>query len=108
MGCFLDDDGDASLHCEDSQWIYIENSTYGRSAPECTSTDICCPTSTICMTDAESDHMQWLRNECNGKQSCLIGSLYIGAGYCRGDYTDYESITYICSTEAPSKYATDF
>ena len=99
MGCQFVNYGVLNLQCEHLQRIYIVNSTYGSSTDECFHNDTCCPSSAICETDAEPHRVQLLRNQCNGKQNCVI-HMYVEKETCIYA-TDYESVTYICSIKPP-------
>ena len=105
FGCFYDNDAYFTILCNRDLKLYIQNTTLGRSAADCLSNKMCCPSRTVCTIEAETTHLQSLKDTCDGKGTCRVS---VGQQWCNNVYTDYETVTYICSDTNPGKLIITF
>ena len=92
-----------NIHCENFKRIYIEHALIGKSADECQEENRCCPSPTDYRAEVHTDDLHQMRKQCDGKQNC---NMFVG--WDDAIPTDYGSVTYICSTKAPSKQTLHF
>ena len=83
-----------SLKCPDSHKLYILRITMGRS--HCFWNKNCCPDKTDCMVDATTNHLEYVRRRCDGKDTCSIRLKNLWCGGVNLRRTDYESVHYSC------------
>ena len=83
-----------SLKCPDSHKLYILRITMGRS--HCYYHPKCCPDTTYCIVDATTDHLEYVRRSCDGKDTCFINLINLRCGHIKR-FTDYESVHYSCN-----------
>ena len=89
------------LTCTDPQKVYITNVTWGQSA--CPG-QMCCPNNTVCTTEAHPQHFQYVKKQCDGRQTCVTEFV---PGTCErpnGGATDYESVHYVCTSTYTSEF----
>jgi len=92
-----DENGNFLLNCTTSQRIYVLSAVLGRSDDVCQDEARCCPSSSDCTSAAQTDHLDQLKNQCNGQQQCQVA---VVKQLCNGHLTDYETVRFVCATVA--------
>ena len=105
FACLYDNEAYFTIHCNPDLKLYIQNTTLGRSAADCQSNNTCCPSRTVCTIEAETTRLQTLKDTCDGKDTCHVP---VGRQWCNNVYTDYETVSYICSDTNPGKLIITF
>ena len=110
LGCQRKDSGSFNVRCQENQHIYIVNAILERRATPCWKPNTCCPSAAICEVFASAEHVQRLKESCDGQQQCSV-TLTTGECYFylpNGDplkgSTDYESVKYFCVNNRPGKF----
>ena len=101
IGCFHRNSGSFPLRCEKKRQIIIQWAILGRSYNN-TCWRECCRSRLDCRVPASRQHIQDLKDMCNGKKQCQVKVLRQDCGGS-GHETDYEYVTYLC--ELPGKLA---
>ena len=99
LGCIYGDVTSFTMQCPHPSKIHIVSSTLGIS--ECRDDNRCCPSTSICTTEATSEQLQNVMQACDGKQTCRV-AVAVRRQRCPAGsyytYTDLESVTYTCDT----------
>ena len=66
----------------------------GRS--HCYANKNCCPSNTFCTVEAPTNHLDYVRRSCDGKDTCFINLIKLWCGRVNARITDYESVHYSC------------
>jgi len=99
FGCFRKNSGSFPLHCPKNRHINIQGAILGRSKNNKCWRE-CCQSGLDCRVPAPTQHIQHLKDTCNGKKQCRVQVKQLCYGR-DGDATDYEYVTYLC--ELPGK-----
>ena len=90
-----------NLSCSNGRSISVTKAHWGKYNLACDEGSCCAPhpayDCTVDMATAEPDLFAYIRNQCDGQQSCDIDFIAYAVNECEADYyADYEQVFYDC------------